>query len=294
MISMRIADGASADFKRDRVVLLLHGLCSTALEVRLFARLLRAHGFDVVVPDIAGYSPDEPWGPRRPESRCDDWVRSVVAEVDRLRLLYEEVNLCGVSVGATLALAAAAVRNTSIGALSLISTAIFFDGWSLPRLRFLLPLVCRTPLRRLYRYREHAPFGVKNLRVRAWIERRVDDVRRASIDGSTIPTTRLREADRLMRQVRRCLSAVRVPTLMIHAREDDIASLANLRYVELHIGTSMFFRAIVTDSYHLITLDNDRDVAAFKTVQFFNTVSRMWRTGPRSSDVHSPYTPPLN
>ena len=63
---------------------------------------------------------------------------------------------------------------------------------------------------------------------------------------------------------------VRTPMLMIHAREDDVASLANVRFVAQRVGTTTFHKLIVADSYHMITLDNDRDHAALKTVQFFN------------------------
>ena len=257
---------------------MLHGLCSSRLEVRLFARTLQDAGFSVVVPILAGYGAAEaeaPFAPAEPDFRR--WIADATAEFDRLAALHEEVTICGVSLGSTLALAVAADRSTRLDGLSLISTTLIFDGWNVPRWRFLLPLAYHTPLGRWYRYREIPPFGVKNERVRAWIEQQLAKGSLSSAGASTIPTPSLREADRLIRYVKRSLGRVRAPTLMIHANEDDIASLANVRLVRRLIGADLYKELIVKDSYHMITLDNDRDYAALKTVQFFNDAAK-WRT----------------
>ena len=261
---------------RGRAILMLHGLCSSQLEVRMFARALGVAGFTVSVPVLAGYcaaeaDPTEP--PARPDYRR--WIADAAAEVDRLGVTHSEVTLCGISLGATLALAVAAERLTELDGLSLISTTLDFDGWNVSRLQFLRPLVLYTPLGHFYRYREVSPYGVKNERVRAWIEGELTRGALSSAGASTIPTTSLREADRLIRHVKRSLSRVRTPTLMIHAREDDVASLANVNLVRRRIGADVIKEVIVEDSYHMITLDNDRDFAALKTVQFFNDLARM-------------------
>ena len=37
-----------------QAVVLIHGLCSSSLEVRLFGRALREHGYRVVTPHVPG------------------------------------------------------------------------------------------------------------------------------------------------------------------------------------------------------------------------------------------------
>lgn len=256
---------------RSRVVLLLHGLCSSPLEVRQFARLLRDQGFVVTTLTLSGYTaPEADAAGASAPADYRRWIADCVREVDRLSALHDEVTLCGVSLGATLALAVAVERPTAILGLSLISTTLFFDGWNVSRWRFLLPLAYFTPLGRLYRYREIPPYGVKNPRVRAWIAAELERGRLSSAGAATIPTPSLREAARLIRHVKGNLARVHSPVLMIHAQEDDVASLANVRFVARRVGTTTFREVIVADSYHMITLDNDRDHAAMKTVQFFN------------------------
>ena len=275
---------AATAARRSRVVLLLHGLCSSALEVRQFARLLRAQGFVVTTLTLAGYTAPEAdaAGAKTPADHRR-WIADGVREVDRLAGLHDEVTLCGVSLGATLALAVAAERPEVVRGLSLISTTIFFDGWNVSRWRFLLPLAYWTPLGRFYRYRETPPYGVKNPRVRAWIAAELERGRLSSAGASTIPTTSLREAARLIRHVKCNLARVRTPVLMIHAREDDVASLENVRFVARRLGTTRFREFIVADSYHMITLDNDRDHAAMKTVQFFNRAADLSAKEPTSA-----------
>jgi carboxylesterase len=261
--------------ERRRAILMLHGLCSSQLEVRLFARALADAGFTVTVPVLAGYcaaEADPADTPTPPDYQR--WIADAAANVDELAATHSEVTICGISLGATLALAVAAERAADLDGLALISTALDFDGWNVSPFRFLRPLVLYTPLGWFYRYRETPPYGVKNERVRAWIEGQLARGALSAAGASSIPTASLREADRLIRHVKRSLGRVRTPALMIHAREDDVASLANVSLVRHRIASDMIKEVIVEDSYHMITLDNDRDFAALKTIQFFNDVAR--------------------
>ena len=258
-----------------RAVLLLHGLFGSSLEVDAFAKALRQHGFHVVTPRLAGYSaPEDDTAVDNAQPSFLVWIAQAGTEFDRLAATYTEVNLCGVSVGATLALAVAAERSTKVDALCLISTTLIFDGWNVSRWRYLLPLAYITQPGDLYRHREGPTYGVKNERVRAWI---VEKTRRRHLsyaDAAGTSRKSLVQAHRLIRHVAALLGHIRTPTLMIHAREDDAASLANVRLVRKHIGAEMFRELIVEDSYHMITLDNDCAYAADKTALFFGAMAK--------------------
>ena len=261
--------------KSGRAVVLLHGLCSSPLDVRPFARALREHGLHPVTPALAGYGTT---GLEPPvlAAACDyrRWIDAVTEEVDRLALTYSEVTVCGESLGATLALAVAAER-PGLDALSLISTTLFFDGWNVSRWAFLLPLLYYTPLGRIYHYREKPPYGVKNKLVRALVAGQLERRPFSPPAAPAIPVDHLREADRLIRHVKNSLCRIKTPTLLIHSREDDLSSLANVRYVQTRIGSERVAIVIVSDSYHMITLDNDGEFAAGKTIRFFDEVAQL-------------------
>jgi carboxylesterase len=269
----------------------MHGLCSSSLEVRLFARTLREHGYHVRVAALPGYRAVDVETGAGPGADYRRWIADARDELERLGNDYDDVSLCGVSLGATLALAVAAEASARLNGLSLISTTLFFDGWNVSPWRFLLPVAYYTPLGRFYRYREVPPYGVKNERVRTWIAQQLADSSLSAAGASTIPNASLLEADRLIRHVKQSLPRVRVPTLMIHSNQDDVASLANVRFVRVHIGSQLFREVVVTDSYHMITLDNDRDLAAQKTAQFFNDVNA---SGGRERNVAYPGKEPRN
>jgi carboxylesterase len=132
-----------------------------------------------------------------------------------------------------------------------------------------------TPLGRIYHYREKPPYGVKNKLVRALVAGQLERRPFSPPAAPAIPIDRLREADRLIRHVKNSLCRIKTPALLIHSREDDLSSLANVRYVQTRIGSERVAIVIVSDSYHMITLDNDGEFAAGKTIRFFDEVAQL-------------------
>jgi carboxylesterase len=150
-------------------VVLLHGLCSTPDELISMANGLGGAGYSVHPLAVDGYSFDA----TRPVRRATPWregIDTIEHCVEALRIDHDWIMLVGISAGAALALATA-IRCPRVDALVLLSTTLRFDGWAIPRRHKLLPLALNTPLGRFWRYRERAPYGVKNERVREWIER---------------------------------------------------------------------------------------------------------------------------
>lgn len=55
---------------------------------------------------------------------------------------------------------------------------------------------------------------------------------------------------------------------MIHAEEDDVASMRNPRYVMAHLGSRHKELVTLHNSYHMITVDNEREHVASETIRF--------------------------
>ena len=56
-------------------------------------------------------------------------------------------------------------------------------------------------------------------------------------------------------------------TFEIHAREDDVTSIKNASYIAAHIG-GHFEKVLLENSYHMITLDQERDLVADYSIDF--------------------------
>lgn len=254
----------------DHAVLALHGLRSTPLELQPLLRTLHGAGFTVDAPHLMHYGfSNEP-----SVGRWQEWLTQALEHFDRLAAHHRRVAVCGLSMGATLALAVAIARGSEVAAISALSTTLHYDGWNTPWYRFMRPLGYFTPLRHRMVIRETSPFGIKNERLREWIERQVANNPVSAVGASALSLPALHEAEKLMRHTRHHLSRIISPTLILHASEDDIASLkTNAQLVQRKVSTADVHLVQLHDSYHMITLDNERERVAALTVDFFMTHS---------------------
>ena len=254
-------------------VVLLHGLCSTPDELLTVQSALRSRGYPVHPMSIDGYSFNAEL-PLQHAAPFEHWLDAIEAHVKALRRQHDRVMLIGISAGSSLALGAAIRCGSDVDALVLMSTTLRFDGWAIPRTQCLLPLAFYTPLGRFWQYRERPPYGVKNERVRAWIERELRHRKVSRAGSSVIGVGHLREHDRLIRHVRRHLNSVQCDNVLaLHAQQDEVASVANLDILARGLRCRAFRTVVVANSYHMITIDNDRQQVVHETVSFADAVA---------------------
>jgi carboxylesterase len=263
----------------ESVVLLVHGLTGTPAEMRHFGMHLARKGFTVVCPQLAGHC-----GSVRElkDSRWQDWCRSIEAVYTLLRGRYERVFVGGLSMGALIALRLAAEKGDGVNGLFLLSTTFFYDGWNIPRLRqrLLLPLVLYSPLRHFLNWKEKPPYGIKDERMQAMVHATLtmrDANTTDKIGHFNTPATVVLESKRLIRATRRCLGAVRSPTLIVHSTEDDMASVNNAHYVHRRIASRHVETYFVDDSYHVLTLDKRKNDVARRVAEFCSAAHAIQR-----------------
>ncbi len=257
-----------SDYKIDLIggehaVLLIHGLTGSPFEMKPLAKKLHRAGFTVKGPCLAGHG-------KTLESlqttRWHDWYQTIYETFKALKKEYKTVSVVGLCMGALLALYLAFDVGDEVSSISLLSTTIFYDGWSLPWYSFLLPLCYYPPLRYFYSYEEREPYGIKDERMR---KRIAIGLKHNSIAYSKFPAQSMKELFRLIRLTKKIIPKVKVPTLILHALEDDLASIKNADYVEKYIGSSHVRKIFIRDSYHMLTLDNQKDLVAEETIKFF-------------------------
>jgi carboxylesterase len=90
-----------------------------------------------------------------------------------------------------------------------------------------------------------------------------------SVAYTKTPASSMHELFRLIREVKKELPAIRTPALILHSSEDDLTSVKNPDYVEGKIGSKIVRKIILDDSYHMMTIDNQKDRVAEETIKFF-------------------------
>ena len=208
-------------------VLLVHGLTGTPAEMRLLAKGLNKQGFTVYAVQLAGHC-----GSMEDlvDTRWTDWLASVEAGLQRLSQHMDHVVVGGLSMGAVLSLAVAQRHPDKVDGVCALSTTFRYDGWSIPfytRLAFLLPLFRALGIGRHSVFMEQPPYGIKDeaLRARVVEQMHSGDSAAAGLPGN--PWWSIIELRRLSAHVLARLPQLRSPCLVIHARNDDISSVAN-------------------------------------------------------------------
>lgn len=246
-------------------VLLIHGLTGTPTEMRFVAKQLAAAGFTVYGMQLAGHCGSED---DLLNTCWQDWYASVEAAYDAIAAKHATVFAAGLSMGAVLALLLAARRPGAVKGLALYSTTLWYDGWTIPKLHFLLPLFLYTPLGLKYRFVETWPYGIKDERLRARVVASMEAGDSAAAGTLGMAGRSLRELRRLVAVLKDELAKVTAPTLILHATHDDVTSTRNADYVERHVGGPVR-KVLLDDCYHMITVDRQRHEVARESVEFF-------------------------
>ena len=257
----------------DAAVLLIHGLTGTPAEMRPIAKRLIKRGFSVMCPQLAGHCGSEDELKR---STWRDWYRSIDHAFEALKCEHAQVYVSGLSMGALLALKLADEKGRRVNGLGLLSTTFFYDGWNMPRLKrkWLLPLVLHTPLKYFLSWDETPPYGIKCERTRAMVHAVLEN--RDALASEKVGIFRtsaitILESTRLIRATRDALPQVISPTLIVHANEDDMASIKNAHYVKNRIASPRIETFFVDDTYHVLTLDKRKNDVAQRLADFFSS-----------------------
>jgi carboxylesterase len=245
-------------------VLLVHGLTGTPTEMKSIGQRIARAGYTVQGVQLAGHC-----GMERHllETGWHDWYGSVVAAFDHLRRHHDKVFVAGLSMGALLALKLAADRGDDVAGIGLYSATLFYDGWSLPKHHILLRGAVLLGLGRFFRFSESHPYGIKDDELRERIVAAMVCGRSEEAGLLALPGASLNELIRLIRHIKKRLPAIRVPTLIIHARDDDVTSPRNANYIAARLS-GYVEKVILDDCYHMITLDRQRQRVVDHTVAF--------------------------
>ena len=251
-------------------VFLLHGLTGSPSELAYVARRLHVDGgLQVWCPRLANHG--EPidvlaattWRLLFENARTD-----FLTARDAARSAGVPLVVGGLSLGAVLALLLAAEFPRDIGGVICLAPTLFYDGWNVPWLQRLIPLVDYTPLKYFTFFREESPYGLKDEKLR---ERVGHAYKNASLRKSTdcghygyahFPIRLFCESRHLIARCMRNLRHVTTPLLLVQAVQDDATSPRNSQHIYDNVSSSEKEMLLLRDSFHMVTADLERDRVA--------------------------------
>jgi carboxylesterase len=161
-------------------------------------------------------------------------------------------------IGAVLALRLAQLQAHQVAGVISLSAALHYDGWGNPWFTALLPLARVLRFAQHWRIREKSPFGVKDERMRAWLERQIRLSDQSDAGAGSLQVRDLLQARLLGTQTRRDLTRIQAPILVVHAQEDECASPRSALEIHAGVRSSLKRLVLLDDCYHMISIDKQK------------------------------------
>lgn len=258
-----------------KAVLLIHGITGTPSEMRYLGKGLNKAGFTVFCNTLPHHCAT------LGELKKVTWQEIVDAcarDFKELRREYKEVFVAGLSMGALVSIHLAYKFPSEVSGIGALAPTIYYDGWAVHKGKIFMNLAWHIPfLRDTINIRESWPYGLKDESLRESIGRFYKDAdagkyyNKVLLFGSPFfPLVNLYQHHLLTKVVKKEMSRVKTPIVIIHAKEDDMTSPRNARYVFDRIGSSDKSLVILENSYHMVTIDKDKDRVIQELAGFFN------------------------
>lgn len=229
-------------------VLVCHGFTGTPQSMLPIARRCADAGYTVRLPCLPGHGTT--WKDLNTK-RWTDWWSEIDAAYDELSQRCDRIVAVGMSMGGTLATLAAQSHPHGIQALVLINPAYTMRD---PRLKA-LPVL------------QHVMPSIAAI---------ANDIKKPGsheVAYERTPLRALQSQRQLWGQVTRDLPEVTQPVLLMHSPDDHVVPPECSALLLARVSSSDKTEILLTDSYHVATLDNDAALIEDETMQFIQRVT---------------------
>ena len=229
-------------------VLLSHGFTGSPASMMPWGKYLAEQGFAVAVPRLPGHGTT--WQDMT-STRYDDYYAAIEEEFDALKARTDVVVVAGLSMGGCLTLNLAERRAGEIAGLVMVNPAVASTNKQLLAVPVLKHLVRAMP----------AIGG---------------DIKKEGVSEYSYPKTPLKPLASMVtawKQVRADLAKVTAPVLLFRAVDDHVVDPSSARIILDGISSTDKQERVLTESYHVATLDNDAPQIFAESADFIRRVS---------------------
>lgn len=224
-------------------ILLIHGFTGTPQSMRPWGVALANRGFKVSCPLLPGHGTK--WSDMQ-NVRWQDWTSSAEAALERLSRRCGTLFIAGLSMGGAIACYLAAENPGVISGLITVNAALHTEDPRIALLPILKHLIPSFP-------------GVSN-------DIAIPGIREIAYDRT--PLKAAAELISLQRIVRQRLSDVTVPALVFYSAQDHVVPRSNVGLLAQELASSEIIIRRLDRSYHVATLDYDKDEIFSSSIQF--------------------------
>ena len=246
----KIMEGAEPFFfpGNDIGVLICHGFTGTTQSMRGLGKHLSGAGYTVIGPRLAGHgvSPQA-----MAKTGAADWIASVDEALAELKKTCKQIFVTGLSMGGTLSLYTAAKHG------DVIKGAISINGIVQVDIPDLAGLALDTAVP------EMIP-GVGS---------DIKDPNSKELAYAELPVAAIRQIYVLAAVTRDLLPRIKCPTLVIQSRDDHVVNPRNGPRIVRLVGSSRVELLWLDNSFHVATLDHDKDLIAERTAAFIKAIA---------------------
>jgi carboxylesterase len=258
------------------MVLLLHGLTGSPSELAYVARRMRvASDSTVWCPRLVNHgAPLNVLAATRSAQLYESARTYFLAAQQAASEAGVPLVVGGLSLGAVLALLLAVEFPASVAGVICLAPTLFYDGWNVPWLRRMIPLIDYTPLKYFAYFREEPPYGLKDESLRERVADAYESVSlRDNVDFGQhgyahFPIRLLCESRHLIARCVAALRHVKAPLLIVQARDDDATSPRNSRHIFDNVSSMQKEVLLLDNSFHIVTADLERDHVASAMARF--------------------------
>ena len=259
---MSYKDGFILKGEGKKALILLHGLTGSPFELRWIGGKFNQEGYDVYCPILPGHCSTIK---DLEKTKWQDWLEAGQTLLKTIEKDYEEIYLAGLCVGGMIALLLSE-KSEKVKAVASWSPLVYLDGWTIPKAVVFLPLVLSTPLKHIFYFKEKYPYGIKNDKVRKKV---LSLAEKTSFVYDRFTGIVLKELLNFSKYLIKQLPTITKPTIIIHSKYDDVSSVKSAYTIYQNISSQKKKLLILENSYHMITIDNDKETVFEQTKEFF-------------------------
>lgn len=257
--------------------LLVHRLGGGPSDLGIIAEGLAESGHTVSCPVLYGHG-----GSRMllGATTWKHWYESVLQAHRELAQRCDTIIVGGLGVGAMLALHLAAELQKDVHGVVLFAPTFWPNGWAMPWYGRMLRLIENKRFANLFSLDERPPYGIKDDKLRRTMLATKHEDTRPSEDVFGRKGGTFVEVKWLANAVLPELAKVTQPCLIFHPRHDDRSRLSASQKLQKQLG-GIVDLVVLEDSYHLVTLDRQREVVLERVREFADTLPELIKQSPR-------------